>query len=153
MHVVWIPNTLVMLFILNNRTHQLIFFLVLNERFFSNAVDKLFEAIVLHSLNIVKSNRFNFRTTLTDSKMWEKKLNSLYFWQFTCTDTRSSKLKIRHSFYYIKQTFISDCSVPTSIGSVKKAHVRYFKVFLFTIVICLAMRWNKTLRWQSRNCF
>lgn len=72
MHVVWIPNTLVMLFILNNRTHQLIFFLGLNERFFSNAVDKLFDAIVLHSLNIVKSNRFNFRTTLTDSKMWEK---------------------------------------------------------------------------------
>lgn len=61
-----------MLFILNNRTHQLIFFLGLNERFFSNAVDKLFDAIVLHSLNIVKSNRFNFRTTLTDSKMREK---------------------------------------------------------------------------------
>lgn len=57
MHVVWIPNTLVMLFILNNRTHQLIFFLVLNERFLSNAVDKLFDAIVLHSLNIVKKKQ------------------------------------------------------------------------------------------------
>lgn len=48
--------------------------------FFLNVVDKFFDLIVLYLLNIVKSNRFNFRIILMDFKMWEKKFNFLYFW-------------------------------------------------------------------------
>lgn len=42
--------------------------------FFLNVVDKFFDVIVLYLLNIVKSNRFNFRIILMDFKMWEKNL-------------------------------------------------------------------------------
>lgn len=45
--------------------------------FFSNVVDKLFDAIVLHSMNRVK--RFNFRTTLTGYEMWEKNFTPYIF--------------------------------------------------------------------------
>lgn len=37
--------------------------------FFLNVVDKFFDVIVLYLLNIVKSNRFNFRIILMDFKM------------------------------------------------------------------------------------
>lgn len=48
--------------------------------FFLNVVDKFFDVIVLYLLNIVKSNRFNFRIILMDFKMWEKK--NLIFYIF-----------------------------------------------------------------------